>query len=105
MWGAWLLISNATQVLFLVFGAILFAISFHALARWISERTQIPYKIALGLCLLAVLGLGVGFGFWLGPRLVEQFGQLREAIPPALQEARSLAALDAHRAADHGGAA
>jgi len=82
---AWLLVS-LTNVLLLIFAALVLAVIFSAMADWLCRRTGMKRGIALALCVLAVLALFVAV-FWLfGAQLADQFATIRASIPPALNQ-------------------
>lgn len=77
------------HVLLILFAGILLATVVDGVGRWLCRVTGLPRRAgALGAIFgtLAFLGL---VGWWVGPELVEQFGQLAERIPAAIQEAQS----------------
>ncbi|MCR9162442.1 MAG: AI-2E family transporter [Nannocystaceae bacterium] len=89
---------SLTRVLLVAFASILGAILLDAPARWIAERTPLPRRAALAGVVLASVGLVVGLGFLVGPRLAEQFSVLEDELPGVFRElvgaARDVAVLD-----------
>lgn len=83
-----LLLVQASNVLLLVFGGVLFAIFLRGISDWISQKTRLPARWALALVLLVLIGL-LALGFWLGGvRLAAELGELGDRLPKAVQEAR-----------------
>ena len=70
----------------ILFGGVLLAVLFDGVARLISGHTPLSRRWALALELLVLLALAVAAGWFLGPRIGEQVGQLAERIPEALSE-------------------
>jgi predicted PurR-regulated permease PerM len=73
----------AYPLLFLSFLGLLFGL---AVGRGTDslERLRIPRGIGAGLIVLTFLGALVGLGFLVAPKLQEQAGELRTAVPEAL---------------------
>lgn len=81
---AWLLVELSGLVL-LVFGAILVAVIFDALADLIVRITRLPERWALLVAVLLILAV-VGLSGWLfGAQVSEQFDELRQTLPRAWQ--------------------
>lgn len=68
-----------------VFAGVLLAVFLSTLTRWVSRITRLPRGWALACVLLALLGL-VALGAWLlVPRVAEQFGELAQRLPRAIE--------------------
>lgn len=87
--AALIFLRYVAHVLLIIFAGILLATVVDGSARWLCRLTGVPRRVgALGVVFgtLAFLGL---VGWWVGPELVQQFGQLAERIPAALQDAQA----------------
>lgn len=73
------------QVWLAVFAGILLAVFLSTLTRWTRRLTRLPRGWALASVLVVLLGLGVLGGWLLGPRVVEQFGELAQRLPKAIE--------------------
>jgi predicted PurR-regulated permease PerM len=75
----------ASDVLFLVFGAALFATVFGAAADWIAAHTSLGRGKALTIILIALAGI-VALGGWIVvPQAREQIRELSDKLPDAFQ--------------------
>jgi predicted PurR-regulated permease PerM len=83
--GALALVTFAFHFLLVVFGGVLLAVLLNGAAAQISQRTPLPYRLALILVVLVLIGLGVGFWSIVGPPIIEQAGELQVRIPEALE--------------------
>lgn len=82
-----LLASRVATTLLVVFGAILLAVFLNGLARLLGRHAGIDrYGLSLGIVVLVLLLLVAGLGMVLGPRIADQFGQLSQQIPQAVQQ-------------------
>lgn len=86
---AWLLVTLA-GFLMLVFAALVLAAIFDAMARWVSRVTRMSRGFALALSVLALLGLFFAVFALFGAQLTSEFDTIRDSIPPALEQVRSL---------------
>jgi predicted PurR-regulated permease PerM len=75
----------ATQVMLLAFAGILAAIFLDAFTSRITQHTRIPRLPALGLVILAGLGIATGLGFLVGPPLFDQFDHVARELPPVVR--------------------
>lgn len=89
--GIWLSI----QVWLAVFAGILLAIFLRTLCLWVSKATRLSRIWSLVTVLLALLGLMALAGWLIGPKAVEQFSQLADRLPKALEKVQ-------HHVADSG---
>jgi predicted PurR-regulated permease PerM len=72
-------------LLFLSFLGVLFGLAVARGADWL-ERWRIPRGIGSTLIVLVFLGLLAGLGAWAGPTFGEQLGELRTAVPQAIDK-------------------
>jgi predicted PurR-regulated permease PerM len=76
------------DMLLYLFVAVMVAIFFHTLSKFVADHTPIKRKYALGLWLLLFATVGY-FSFKLmAPSVAEQFDQLTSAIPKITQDAK-----------------
>ena len=68
------------DVLMVVFAASLLAVILYGTSSLLSRVTGLPHWAALALVCLVILGLLVALGFYAGPGLGEEIGQLRETL-------------------------
>jgi predicted PurR-regulated permease PerM len=73
------------QVWLAVFAGVLLAVFLRTLANWVSRITRLSAAWSVVLVVLALLGLATLGGFLLGPRIVEQFAQLADRLPKAIE--------------------
>ena len=82
----WLL----SDIVLLVFAAILIAVALRGAADRLSEVSGLPPHAALALVAVAILGGFAAIGWWSGPTLIDQAGQLWEQILAAGARVREL---------------
>lgn len=83
-WLAWRLL----DVLVLIFGGVLVATALRTLSDPLQERLRLPARLALGLTIVGLFAL-LGLAVWLmGERVVDQFANLRQQLPKALDAAQ-----------------
>jgi predicted PurR-regulated permease PerM len=83
-----LLLWSLRDVLVLVFGAVVVATLFRALAAEL-QRLHLGYRLALSLSVLSVLGV-IALGIWMfGAQLTSQTQSLGRAVPQALEAIQS----------------
>ena len=75
----------AADVLFLVFGAALFAALLGAAADWLSGHTPLGRGQALAVVLIVLLGLAALGGWFIVPQARVQIQQLTQTLPEAFQ--------------------
>ena len=68
-----------------VFAGILLAVFLSTLTRWVSQATHLPRGWSLASVLVVLLGLGVLGGWFLAPRVAEQFTELGQRLPKAIE--------------------
>ena len=68
-----------------VFAGILLAVFFSTLTGWVSRFTRLGRGWSLASVLLVLLGLAVLGGWLLAPKLAEQFTELTQRLPKALE--------------------
>src|SRR5215813_12557078 len=74
-----------SDILLLVFGAILFAVVLRAIARPISRETSIGERLALAAAGLGVLVVGGGTAYLFGAQISAQLTALEATLPQAVQ--------------------
>jgi predicted PurR-regulated permease PerM len=78
----------AAQVFLVVFAGLLLAVGLAGLADWVSARTRVRRGVALGLVVLAIVGL-IALGVWgLADNVAEQTAVLIDTLPRALDNLR-----------------
>lgn len=75
--------------LLLTFFGVLLAVMFSGLAGQLSRRLRLPYRAAVGVVVLAMLGLLTGTGLLLGPRLSSELDRLGGQVSGAVAELRT----------------
>ncbi len=83
-----LLVWAAADVLLLAFAGILLAVFLRGLSDWLAEHTPLSGRWALAVVVLALAGLFVGGAWLMAPRLADQFDQLVEQLPKAVDQLR-----------------
>ena len=76
------LLSRATLVFILTFVGILLSVLFRSLA----QALPLPFRAALPVAVVLLLGVLMGFGWLLGPQLADQFQGLSEQLPQSTQQ-------------------
>lgn len=84
LWGAY----RAMQALVLLFASIVLAVVLNSLARLLHRYLPGPYRLSLLAVVLGLVGLAVGFGYFLGPRLVEDMNAFKREVTNALMQVR-----------------
>lgn len=84
-----LLLWKASNVVLIVFGAVLFAIFLVSIGDWIASHTRMGKRagVVTTMVLLAAL-VGVG-AYYLAPRLADQFDELSTTIPDSVEQLRA----------------
>src|SRR4051794_12216752 len=78
------LVWQLTDVLLLVFGAVVVATILRSFARLIARRTRVPQRWSVPVAGVVILIGLVGVGLLLGTRLRSQLVELFALLPPAL---------------------
>ena len=82
--AAALLVWALSDVVLLVFMAVLLAIILRGISAFLAERTGVPFKLMLAVVTLCISALLVALVYYIGPRLVTQtqalFEQLRQTL-------------------------
>ncbi|MGH7938056.1 MAG: AI-2E family transporter, partial [Bryobacteraceae bacterium] len=78
------LLRRFALTLLLVFAGLLFGIFLDGSASLVRKRLHLPRMVALSLVVLLLAGCGVGFGWLVGPRVVEQAQVLVERLPKSI---------------------
>ncbi len=89
VFGCLYLLSKVVQVLFFIFGGILFALFLRGLSEFVARHTGLWPRVSLTLVVLFLLGLLVGVGFFIGPQLVSQGQMLAQKLPESFDHARN----------------
>lgn len=71
--------------LIVLFGAGLFGIALYKVSRWLTRRAGLPHGASVAIWFLMGVILAVGFSVFAGRQLSDQYGQLEEEIPAALE--------------------
>ena len=79
------LVWMSIRVWLAVFAGILLAVFLSTLTRWTSHVTHLPRAWALLIVLLVLLGLAVLGGWLVVPRIAEQFTELSQRLPKAVE--------------------
>lgn len=86
--GLWLflrLLWLTYPLLFTAFLGVLFGLVVSRGAEWL-QRYRIPRGLGAAGIVFGFVGLLVGLGFWAGPTLREQLGELRTAVPQSIDK-------------------
>jgi predicted PurR-regulated permease PerM len=78
----------AARILLVLFAGLLFAVVLNAVATFVERHTRLPYKVAVGACvvlLVASTALGI---YFTAPVLVAQFRALGGTLPQAIDKVR-----------------
>jgi predicted PurR-regulated permease PerM len=73
-------------LLLMLFGAVVVASIFRAVADWIARITRVPGSVATGLSILLVLGSILALIAMFGAHIGDQFQTLRNTLPDAWRE-------------------
>ncbi len=83
------LLAPVARVLLVIFSGILFAIFIAGISRFLTRKIHLPYRVALGCVLVALIGLFTLFGWVAGPSVNEQFNTLTDRLPKAIENLNS----------------
>lgn len=75
----------SARVWLAVFAGILLAVFLSTLSRWVSRITHLPHGWTLAIVLLTLAGLGSLGGWLLAPKVSEQFTELAQRLPKAVE--------------------
>lgn len=75
----------SVRVWLAVFAGILWAVFLSTLSRWVSRITRLPRGWTLAIVLLAIAGLGTTGGWLVAPKVAEQFTELTDRLPKAIE--------------------
>ncbi len=81
-----LLILTATQVLLLMFFAVLFAVMLCSLSGWVGAKTGLSHKWSLLLVTFGMVALLAGVGMLVAPSVGTQLGELQKTLPEAWEK-------------------
>jgi predicted PurR-regulated permease PerM len=76
-----------TDILILLFGAILFAVMVHTIAAPLQVRLAMGPRLAISVAGGGMLALLVGAGFYFGPELAQEMRSVAAALPEAANRA------------------
>lgn len=71
------------QIILMVFGGILLAVLLRALGDWVADHTPLNRTWGWVVAIVAVVGVFVGLGFLIAPRVSEQVDRLSTQLPEA----------------------
>ena len=71
-----LLIWLLSDIVLLIFLAVLLAAMLDGMASWLHRRTRLPRRVALAVVTVLLLALAGGVAYWAGPRFVNEGQQL-----------------------------
>ncbi len=89
VFGSLYLLSRVVQVLFFIFGGILFALFLRGLSQFVTQRTGLWPRVSLTLVVLFLVGILVVLGFFVGPQLVTQGQMLAQKLPESFDHVRN----------------
>ena len=81
-----LLIGSAFNVFLMIFAGALMATFFRSIGAWIRQRVRMPQSLSLLLSFIIVLGVLIGSGFLIAPRISSQFQQLQKKAPQGINK-------------------
>lgn len=87
--AAGLIFWRASNVFFLFFLSVLFALVLRALAGWAIRWLHFPKRWALEITIAILLAAFSATGFFVAPEVQEQFGKLRDDLPRAVESLKS----------------
>lgn len=84
-----LLLWKASNVVLIVFGAVLFAIFLTSIGGWIASHTRMGKRMGVVTTIILLAGL-IGTGaYFLAPRIADQFDELSRTIPSSVEQLRT----------------
>lgn len=78
----------AGKILLLIFAGVLVAVVLRAAIGVVQRTFGVPDKLAYTLVLFTTVALLVGFGWIVGPNLLEQAGEFRDRVPGFIEDVR-----------------
>lgn len=81
----WLL----SDIVLLIFAAVLIAVALRGVSDWLSMRTHLPPWASLPIVTVVTVGAIVLFGLWLGPPFFAEFKQLGQIFNHAIATAKA----------------
>ena len=81
-----LLVWFSVKIWLAVFAGILLAVFLRGLGDWVAARTRLPALWALALVVTGLLGVGALVGWLLAPDAVQQFHELADRLPKAIDQ-------------------
>jgi predicted PurR-regulated permease PerM len=82
--GLLYLLSQVVQLLFFIFGGILFALFLHSITQFITDHTGLWPRVSLACVLFSFVGLFVAAGYLVGPEFSKQAQMLGEQLPQSI---------------------
>jgi len=76
----------AFGVLMMAFAGILFAVFLRTISDNLNRVTHLGETVCLGLTVLLLLGIVVGFGWYVGPQVAEQAQEMRKTLPASVEQ-------------------
>ncbi len=89
MGALFLLIAQAVQFFFLVFGGLLFAVVISALSHLVSQKTPLSYSVSVGVVSVLLVLLIGGTVWLLAPTVSQQATELEESLPRSLDQVKT----------------
>ncbi len=84
-----LLLWKASNVILLLFGAVLFSVFLTSIAAWVGSHTRLGRRVSTFLTLAAVIGLIVAGCYLIAPRIAGQSDEMSRTIPESVEQLRS----------------
>ncbi|MBD3378350.1 AI-2E family transporter [candidate division KSB1 bacterium] len=84
------IIKSIASLVLLLFLGILLALLFNGVSNFLSQKSRLPFGLAMIIFILIILGMLAGIGWYAGPNLIEQYKILREQIPSAINNLKDL---------------
>lgn len=78
----------AGEILLVIFGGILLGVVLRTAADWLHDRTHLGRRLSYTIVVLTIFALLGLIIWWLGPRVVDQAGQIVQVIPRSVAELR-----------------
>lgn len=75
-----LVLAWAGQTIILIFAGLLFGTVLHGLSEWLGQKTGIPHVWSLTIVCVAIAAVVGLAGWWVGPHVIDQLGQLGEEL-------------------------